>query len=233
MNTLDDAAAVAEQYATERNLQARQAIYANAEGQSAREVLFEQVAALGPNRVLEVGGGQGKLAERLVRELGVQLTFVDQSERMVEVAQGRGIDAEVGNVQHLRFHDGAFDTAIAAWMLYHVPDLELGLSELARVLEPGGHLVAVTNSGDHLRELRDVIGVSFELRFASENGEELLRRHFGSVERIDVDGAVTIEDADTVHAYRDSMMVSDKSREVVFDLPLRVRTAVSVFVAAR
>ena len=233
MNKLDDAAAVAEQYATEHNLQARQAIYANAEGPSAREVLFEQIAALRPNRVLEVGGGQGELAERLVHELDVQLTFVDQSERMVDVARQRGIDAEVGNVQDLRFGDGAFDTAIAAWMLYHVPDLDLGLSELARVLEPGGHLVAVTNSSDHLRELRDVIGVSFELRFGRENGEQLLERHFGSVARIDVDGAVTIDDADAVHAYRDSMMTADKSRDLVFDLPLRVRTAVSVFVATR
>jgi ubiquinone/menaquinone biosynthesis C-methylase UbiE len=38
-------------------------------------------------------------------------------------------------------------------MLYHVPDAPRALSELARVLSPGGRLVAVTNGGDHLREL--------------------------------------------------------------------------------
>ena len=36
-----------------------------------------------------------------------------------------------------------------------------------------------------------------------------------------------------MYGYRDSMIVSDKSRDLVLDLPLRVRTAVSVFVATR
>ena len=34
--------------------------------------------------------------------------------------------------------DARFDTAVAAWMLYHVPDLDRGLAEIARVLTPGG-----------------------------------------------------------------------------------------------
>ena len=47
------------------------------------------------------------------------------------------------DVQALPFADGAFDVAVAAWMLYHVPDLDRALAELARVLRPGGRLVAV------------------------------------------------------------------------------------------
>jgi SAM-dependent methyltransferase len=230
---LDDPALVAEQYAREQNLQARQSIYARHDGPNARARVFEIVASLAPRHVLEVGGGQGELAERIEAELGVELTFVDQSERMVELARARGIAAEVGDVQRLRFADATFDTAIAAWMLYHVPDLDRGLAELARVVEPGGHLVAVTNAHDHLRELRDVIGVEFRSGFARETGEEALLRHFRAITRTDFDGVITISDADAVYAYRDSMIVSDKSRDLVFDLPLRVRTAVSVFVATR
>ncbi len=230
---LDDPALVAEQYACERNLQARQSIYADHDGPNARDGVFEIVASLAPRRVLEVGGGQGELAARIVGELDVELTFVDQSERMVEVARARGIAAEVGDVQRLRFADAAFDTAIAAWMLYHVPDLDRGLAELARVVEPGGHLVAVTNAQDHLRELRDVIGVEFRSRFTRESGEEALLRRFRAVTRTDFDGVVTISNAEAVYGYRDSMIVSDKSRDLVLDLPLRARTAVSVFVATR
>lgn len=230
---LDDPAVVAEQYAREENLQARQAIYAQHVGPNARDGVFEIVTALEPHCVLEVGGGQGELAQRMVSELNVELTFVDQSQRMVELACARGIDAEVGDVQRLRFADAAFDTAIAAWMLYHVPDLDRGLAELSRVVEASGHLVAVTNAQDHLRELRDVIGVDFRSGFARETGEEALLRHFRTVARTDFDGIATITDADAVYAYRDSMIVSDKSRDLVFDLPLRVRTAVSVFVATR
>ena len=40
-----------------------------------------------PTSVLEVGGGEGELAERIVRELGAELVLVDQSERMVELSR--------------------------------------------------------------------------------------------------------------------------------------------------
>jgi SAM-dependent methyltransferase len=225
---------VREQYATEANLRARQAIYANAEGPDARDVAFEAIAALQPVRVLEVGGGQGELAERMAKDLGAEVTLVDLSPRMVELARGRGVDARVGDVQELPFSDGAFDVAVAAWMLYHVPDLDRGLSELVRVLAPGGHLVAVTNGGDHLKELRELFPRTFELPFWRENGEEILRRHFARVERRDVDGWVTLPDRETVESYVASLSSVDRSRpEPHYETPLRVRTAVSVFVAAK
>ena len=83
-------------------------------------------------------------------ELDADVSFVDISPRMVELARARGIDAQVADVQELPFADGAFDTVVAAWMLYHVPDVGRGLAEIARVLRPGGALVAVTNSIGHL-----------------------------------------------------------------------------------
>ena len=230
---LDEAAFVSDQYASEDNLRARQSIYAQHDGPNARDAAFEAVKATSPRCILEVGGGQGELAERLLRELDVRLTFIDQSERMVALARSRGIDARVGDVQRLELPDGAFDTAVAAWMLYHLTDLDRGLGELARVLEPGGRLVAVTNGDDHLRELRDVIGADFQSTFSRENGEEALLRHFSSIKRTDLDGTVTIASADAVHAYRDSMITSGKRRDLVFDLPMRARTAVSIFVASR
>jgi SAM-dependent methyltransferase len=233
MRRLDDPEVVRQQYADESNLGARKAIYADREGPDAREVVFQAVAECTPRRVLEVGGGEGELAERIVRELQAELVFVDQSERMVDIARRRGLDARVGDVQELPFDDATFDTAIAAWMLYHVPDLSRGLGELARVIEPGGHLVAVTNGVDHLRELRNVFGADFDSAFTRENGDELLRQHFTRVERWDVDGTVAIHHREQVIAYRDSMMTSDKSRELEFDLPLRARTHVSVFVATK
>ncbi len=233
MRRLDDPALVAQQYACEQNLQARQSIYAQHEGRDARAAVFDAVEATTPRRVLEVGGGQGELAERIVRELRAEVTLVDQSVRMVELAAARGIDARVGDVQQLPFADGSFDVAVAAWMLYHVPDLDRGLGELARVLEPGGRLVAVTNGEGHIAELRDVIGSPPMTGFSRENGADALLRHFDAVEQIDLDGVATITDAAAVHGYRDSMMTSDASRELVFELPLRVRTSVTIFVATR
>jgi SAM-dependent methyltransferase len=233
MRQLNDAELVRAQYADEANLGARKAIYGDREGPDARDVVFQAVANCAPRCVLEVGGGEGELAERIARELGVDLTFVDQSERMVEIARGRGLDARIGDVQQLPFADGTFDTAVAAWMLYHVPDLERGLRELARVLAPGGHLVAVTNAVGHLRELRQLFGRDFDSPFTRENAEELLLRHFATVERYDVDGLVTIHDRAQVVAYRDSMMTTDKSRDLEFDVPLQAHTHISVFVATK
>ena len=134
--------------------------------------------------MLEVGGGEGELAERMQSELGAEVSFVDLSPRMVELAQARGVDAREGDVQLLPFADGSFDTVVAAWMLYHVPDLDAGLAEIARVLVPGGALIAVTNSVDHIAELRELLAYppgAFELSFNSENGEEHLRRHFSGI----------------------------------------------------
>ncbi len=96
-------------------------------------------------------------------------------------------------MQRLRFEDGTFDCVLAAWMLFHLPDLDVGLVELARVLRPGGRLVAATNADEHLRELRAIASLGpVQPVFTRENGGELLGRRFADVERRDVDGWVTI-----------------------------------------
>jgi ubiquinone/menaquinone biosynthesis C-methylase UbiE len=186
--------------------------------------------------VLEVGGGEGELAERIQSELGATVVGIDQSERMVEIQRSKGIDARVGDVQQLPFDDGEFDVAVAAWMLYHVPDLDRGLAELARVLRPGGRLVAVTNAVDHLQELWDLARRATALRrftFRSENGEQALRRHFADVRRRDAHGWVTMDD-EAVRRFANSW---DALAPLVTMPPLgktlRVRRHSSVFVAER
>jgi SAM-dependent methyltransferase len=231
---IDDPVAVARQYATEANLEARRSLYANAEGPDPREVAFAAVTEVAPRRVLEVGGGPGELAARIATELGCEVVMLDISPRMVELARGRGVDARVGDVQSLPFEDGRFDCAVAAWMLFHVPDLDLGLAELARVLRPGGRLVAVTNSVHHLEELRAIAGAAaWERVFTRENGAATLERHFERVERRDADGWVTIEDHETVRAFVASLEGGVPEELPPYDLPLRIARASSVFIATK
>jgi SAM-dependent methyltransferase len=238
VSRFDDPAVVRDQYATEANLRARQALWREVEGENAPEVLWRVLASFAPlGRVLEVGGGQGELAERMQRELGAAVTFVDQSERMVELARGRGIEtARVGDVQQLPFEDTSFDLAVAAWMLYHVADLDRGLAEIARVLRPGGRLVAVTNSLRHLEEFRALVGIPtsvLEDHFNSENGEASLLRHFARVERVDTELVAVVRDRETLVAYRNSMSSAPLPVPEHVELPFRVSGRSTIFVASR
>jgi len=236
MSRLNDPDLVRIQYANEANLGARKAIYADAEGPDARELAYQAVAEVAPRSLLEVGGGEGELAQRIVVELGAELRFVDQSARMVELARARGLDAEVGDVQQLPFEDESFDCAVAAWMLYHAADVELAIAELARVLRPGGRLVAVTNAAGHLAELRELAGHGWWTGspFSRENGPEILGRQFAAIEARDAEGWVTIPDDDAIWAYLRSMSRVEPPAELrPHDLPLRVQRKSTVFVATK
>jgi SAM-dependent methyltransferase len=225
---------VREQYSTERNLQARQALWVGSEGTDPKEVLWRTIEEWQPRRVLEVGGGQGELSERMQRELGADVSFVDVSPRMVELARARGIDAQEGDAQQLPFADGIFDTVVAAWMLYHVPDVDAGLAEMARVLTRGGALIAVTNSTHHIAELRELLAYprdGFEMVFNSENGEELLRRHFAEVERVDTVVKAMVHDRETLVGYRESVSVPSGDVPADVELPFVVHGRSTIFFA--
>jgi SAM-dependent methyltransferase len=201
--TLNDPRVVAAEYASERGLEGRRAAYRFSTGPDAPRMAFEAVAEAAPRRVLEVGCGPGELAARIQDELKADVVAVDISPRMVELARGRGVDARVGDVMELPFAAGEFDCAVAAWMLYHVPDPDRALAELARVLAPSGRLVAVTNAPDHLRELRALLGLPTDRATHpfSANGEELLRRYFARVEVRDAAGTIRFPNRDEVVAY--------------------------------
>jgi SAM-dependent methyltransferase len=209
---------VREQYATEAGLAARKAVYTEVSGPDPREIVFDAVAAVSPRSVLEVGCGEGELAERMQRELEADVVAIDQSERMVELTRARGVDARVADVRELPFEDEAFDVAVAAWVLFHVRDLDRAVGELARVLRPGGRLVAVTNASDHLHEMWELAGLDHpfsDLSFRAETGADVLRRGFPAVETHDATGTVTFRDAEQIRSYlRSSARLADGADRV-------------------
>ena len=118
-------------------------------------------------------------------------------------------------------------------MLYHVPDVDRALAEFARVLVPGGALIAVTNSADHIAELRELLQHrdSWSHTFGRENGESFLQPHFTSIERYDADVEVRIESRDTLVAYRDSIAVPTSEVPEDVPLPFVVHGRTSIFFA--
>ena len=106
-----------------------------------REAVFEVVAGL-DRRVLDVGGGMGRMSIPLSRRHHVTLT--DISPQMLELARphaGERLQLQVADARALPFGDGEFDDVICIDLLPHIPEPLQLLAELRRVLRPGGRLV--------------------------------------------------------------------------------------------
>jgi SAM-dependent methyltransferase len=231
---LDDQDFVRDQYRSQECLATRVSVWRpGADGRWPQDVAMAALAAAAPARLLEVGCGTGAFAERCAAELGCDIVALDASAEMVRATAARGVRAVVGDAQRLPFHDGEFDCAVAAWMLYHVADIDRALAELARVLRPGGRLVAVTNGEGSLRELYAAVGGGkLTSTFSSENGGEQLGRHFARVERHDVETRAVFPDRAAAAAYLASLG-RDGLVEQLADAPwpLVATGATSVFVA--
>ncbi|MGH3093947.1 MAG: class I SAM-dependent methyltransferase [Gaiellaceae bacterium] len=235
----DDPELVRREYASEERLLARKRVHEEFRtGSDAHDVVLDALREAAPRRVLEVGCGLGDMACRIADELGCEVVGVDLSRRMVELARARGVDARVGDVQDLRFEAETFDCAVAAWMLYHVPDLDCGLAELARVLRAGGRLVASTLAEDNLIELWRALGderPARELPFSRENGAEPLRRHFARVECRDVPGEIVFPTRRAIHDYVTATIAGAERAAAVESLqvPFRAHSPQAVFVAEK
>jgi ubiquinone/menaquinone biosynthesis C-methylase UbiE len=97
-----------------------------------------------PGRLtLDVGCGEGRVSRDL-QALGHRVVGVDQSPTMVAAARDADPEGEYleADAAALPFTDGSADLAIAFMSLMDLDDMPGGVRELARVLEPGGTVVA-------------------------------------------------------------------------------------------
>ncbi|MCD6497076.1 MAG: class I SAM-dependent methyltransferase [Deltaproteobacteria bacterium] len=91
--------------------------------------------------VLELGCGTGLIMDRLKGRCA-SLTGVDLSGGMLSGAMRRGHQVGQARVEALPFADESFDLVFSFKVLAHVERIEETLAEAARVLRPGGYLVA-------------------------------------------------------------------------------------------
>lgn len=118
--------------------------------------------------------------------------------------------------QKLTFEDNAFDIVIANHILFFMKDLDIVLSEIRRVLKPGGHIYCSTIGENHMKELEKLMQ-SFSgniilheeklySKFGLENGQEVLEKYFGQVER---------------RSYKDRLIVDDTNGllEYIYSIP--------------
>lgn len=181
--------------------------------------------------VLDYGCGDGSFLEA-ARTRCDYIMGVDQSPAMVDLTNARGIFAtdpdwpvDYGEI---------FDYVYANWMLYHFPDIHVGLSNIKRLLAPDGTFVAVTFGAGMMREVWDLVGgEDLVLTFNAENGKSILQQHYQHVESIPIHSECLFPDRDSIVEYISSTLTRsglvDKLPEDIGSL--RATTTNHLFIA--
>jgi demethylmenaquinone methyltransferase/2-methoxy-6-polyprenyl-1,4-benzoquinol methylase len=98
-----------------------------------------------PRRVLDLATGSGDLALTIAQQLPeAEITGADFCAEMLERARAKGLtNTVVADALALPFDDASFDGVTVAFGLRNMADWGAALAEMARVLEPGGHLLVL------------------------------------------------------------------------------------------
>ena len=188
-----------QQYSNSRKLAARAQLLQYAEENVPWPIWVASHAKLRTgDRVLDVGCGTGWFWGAAADALPLDLTLVltDLSPGMVEEAAAKvgslglyKLETAVADITDLPFPDESFDDVIAMHMFYHVADQVRGMTEVARVLKPGGQAIVTTNGLNDSRSFYALGARAFggppvnpaARIFGFDNARELLEATFGNV----------------------------------------------------
>lgn len=134
----------------------------------AMDPVFKELAKqinipLGAQSLLEVGGGDGRLAVILAGKTNLpKIVTTDVSADMVKLASKRAelsnlsgrVVAEIQDVHNLSYPDNTFDLVLSSFSLHHWQDPVKGLKECVRVLKPGGVITII--DGDRSVSLKEI-----------------------------------------------------------------------------
>ncbi len=130
----------------------------------------QAAASASPNAslALDIGTGTGDLALELTKRGAREIVGVDFSLEMLKTGRDKlaargviGASWTLADALHLPFPEGTFDCVTNAFVLRNLADLRSGLTEMARVLQPGGRLVCL----DMTQPPPGVVGALYKLYF--------------------------------------------------------------------
>ena len=95
--------------------------------------------------VLDLASGTGDFSLMVKQRFpSSRAVAVDITERMLQLARGRGVQQAVcGDAGMLPFPDDSFDCVFVGYGLRNFPNLDVAVSEIERVTKPGGSLVSL------------------------------------------------------------------------------------------
>jgi demethylmenaquinone methyltransferase / 2-methoxy-6-polyprenyl-1,4-benzoquinol methylase len=117
-----------------------------------RRAMVGRVRASPHDRVLDVATGTGMVAAALVRRYDCSVVGLDQSPQMLSGAQAKlhadphlaeRIQLVRGEAESLPYAEGEFDHLTFTYLIRYVEDPAATLSELARVVKPGGRMASL------------------------------------------------------------------------------------------
>ena len=148
-------------------------------------------------RVLEIGLGQGAESEQLIRR-GARWSGLDLTAESVERVRARlelrdlpYDDLRQGSALGIPWQDGSFDIVFSHGVLHHIPDIHTAQSEIYRVLQPHGSLIAMLYARRSLNYQlsirvvrRAVLAVAYPLRRTPllRGAPQILGQHLANAE---------------------------------------------------
>ena len=137
------------------------------------KLIREHLGELRGKRVLDVGCGKGRFA-RVLRdqEPSAEIWGLDVSGEMLRFVP-EGIHTRAGFMTELPFEDAFFDGAYATESLEHAVEIEKAVSEICRVVKPGGRIAIIDKNADQWGRLETP---EWEKWFTRRELERLLER---------------------------------------------------------
>lgn len=97
------------------------------------------------SQYLDVGCGVGTAAREIAATSELSVTGIDVDPEQIEIAKSGAVRPnlhyKVMDAANLKFADGTFDIVASRMATHHIPNWKQALSEMARVLRPGGYLI--------------------------------------------------------------------------------------------
>jgi demethylmenaquinone methyltransferase/2-methoxy-6-polyprenyl-1,4-benzoquinol methylase len=124
-----------------------------------------------PADILDVATGTADVAILMAKNLNPrQIIGIDIANQMLELGRGKiaeqglsgMISLETGDSERLRFEEGSFDAVTVAFGVRNFENLEKGLSEMYRVMRPGGRLVILEFSKPYVFPIKQLYNTYFK-----------------------------------------------------------------------